>query len=183
MNMKKWQKLSSRYLLKSPWLSLRKDAYQTPKGNIVDDYYVVERDNFVVIVPKTSDGRYLLVKQYRHGPEKEMWNFPMGYMKKREAPQKAAYRELAEELHCKNVTLDFLGNFLLAPSFTAIKGYVFLAANIRHSREMQKGSDPDDEIIKIKAITRKEMDTMINKKAQTDFTTVCAYLLEQNRSR
>ena len=69
--MKKWKKISFQYLLKTPWLSLRKDKYETPGGEVIDDYYVVERDNFVVIVPKTNDGNYILIKQYRQGPEKE----------------------------------------------------------------------------------------------------------------
>ncbi len=181
--MKKWQKISSQYLFKTSWLSLRKDAYQTPEGKIIDDYYIVERDDFVVIVPKTNDGKYVLIKQYRQGPDKEIWNFPMGYIKRGETPNKAAYRELTEELDCKNAILGSLGNFLLAPSFTTMQGYVFLATNIGSAKKMQKGIDPDGEIIQIKVVNKREIEAMINKKAQTDFTTVCAYLLERNHSR
>lgn len=181
--MKKWEKISSQYLLKTPWLSLRKDVYRTPEGKTINDYYIVERDNFVVIVPRTDDGKYVLIKQYRQGPEKEIWNFPMGYIKKGEVSKKAALRELTEELHCSTATIDFLGNFLLAPSFTTMQGHVFLATNIGNAEEIQKGIDPDAEVIKTKAVDRKEMEAIINKKAQTDFATVCAYLLHLHRSR
>jgi hypothetical protein len=59
-----WKLLSSEYIHKGPWATLRIDRCEMPNGKIVDDYYVLEYSNWVNAVAITEDNMVLMVKQY-----------------------------------------------------------------------------------------------------------------------
>src|SRR3954453_23824953 len=68
--------LSTRIAYENPWTRLREDRIRRPDGS--DGIYgVVERSDFVVVVP-IQDGRVTLVEQYRYPVQARMWEFPMG---------------------------------------------------------------------------------------------------------
>lgn len=64
---KPWKVLHSQYLLQRPWCTVRRDCVQLPSGVENDEYYVLEYPDFVNVIAITTDGRYLLIRQYRHG--------------------------------------------------------------------------------------------------------------------
>lgn len=59
--------LSSEYLFRRPWLTVRRDCLQLPTGAINDEYYVLEYPVWVNVIAITRDGRFVMVEQYRHG--------------------------------------------------------------------------------------------------------------------
>ena len=65
MEIKKWQRLSSRYLVRERWATLRVDTCDLQNGVIKDDYYVLEYPNWVNAVAVTEDNKIILVRQYR----------------------------------------------------------------------------------------------------------------------
>ena len=72
-----------------------RDEYTLPSGTEVDDYYVIERDDFVLVVAEHND-RVALVGQYRPATERYYYSLPGGYLDG-ESPEVAARRELLEE--------------------------------------------------------------------------------------
>lgn len=178
--MKKWKKLSQQYLLKTKWLSLRKDGYETPEGKIIDDFYIVERPDFVIVVPIDIEGRFFLVRQYRHGVEKTILNFPMGFLDNGEEPIKGAIRELAEEVGFSSKNVERLGDFLLAPPFTKITAHVFLASGLKQREKKLHTKDPG-EIEEVVMVSGKELEHLIKTKEVVDLPSICAYLLAKNR--
>lgn len=65
--MKKWKKLSDKYLFKNPpWLTIREDKLQMPNGYIMDSYYVFEYPDWVSVIAIDTQGKMILIKQYRH---------------------------------------------------------------------------------------------------------------------
>jgi hypothetical protein len=48
----RWKILSSEYLFKDTWFSVRKDRCETPDGKIVDPYYVYEFPTWVTALPR-----------------------------------------------------------------------------------------------------------------------------------
>ena len=90
-------------------------------------YYVVERPDYVAVAP-IFQNKILLITQMRYGAGKIIKNIPMGILQKEEKPKKAAQRELEEEtgIIVKEKDLKYLGNFYVAPSFTPIKGHLFM---------------------------------------------------------
>src|SRR5580692_9212866 len=92
-----WKTLSSTYLHKGPWATLRSDRCLMPDGRIVEDYYVLEYPNWVNAVAITNDDKILMVHQYRHAAGIVSLEIPGGVIEDGETPQDALRRELLEE--------------------------------------------------------------------------------------
>lgn len=96
-NERQWKILSSEYLIRRPWLTARKDVLQFPDGRINPEFYVLEYPSWVNVIAITSDGRFVLVRQYRHGLGRMSTELCAGVVEEGEAPEAAARRELSEE--------------------------------------------------------------------------------------
>ena len=93
----KWKRLSSYYIHKGPWATLRSDRCEMPDGRIVEDYYVLEYPNWVNAVAITEDGKILMVQQYRHAAGIVSIELPGGVIEAGESPEAGLRRELLEE--------------------------------------------------------------------------------------
>ena len=87
-----WNVISQKKLVDSPWYKLDIETVRLPSGKVLDDYYIREGMNAVLIVPRTHEGKFLLVRQYKHGAQQSVIEFPAG-----ESALIAAKRELYEE--------------------------------------------------------------------------------------
>ena len=94
---RKWEILSTEYLIRRPWLTARKDVCRLPDGRINSEYYVLEYPNWVNIIAITEDGQIVLERQYRHGLGNTCYELPCGVIEEGETPLEAAKRELLEE--------------------------------------------------------------------------------------
>lgn len=94
---KKWTTLESRYVIKRPWLTARVDKVQLPDGRINPEHYVLEYPAWVNIIAITKDGKYVMIRQYRHGFDEVLTEICAGVAEQGEEPLQAAKRELLEE--------------------------------------------------------------------------------------
>lgn len=94
---RKWEVLSTEYLIRRPWLTARRDVAKLPDGRINHEYYVLEYPDWVNIIAITEDGMVVLERQYRHGLGKTCYELPCGVIEDGETPLEAAKRELLEE--------------------------------------------------------------------------------------
>ncbi len=92
-----WKILSSTYIHKGPWATLRSDRCEMPNGHIIEDYYVLEYPNWVNAVAVTEDNKILMVRQYRHAGNIISLEIPGGVIDAGESPEEAIRRELLEE--------------------------------------------------------------------------------------
>ena len=93
-----WEVLSSRYLSRKPWLTLRQDRVRLPNGAVIEDYNVLEYPDWVNVVAVTTDGMLVLVRQYRHGVRAVHYELPAGVCEAADpGPEDTARRELLEE--------------------------------------------------------------------------------------
>ena len=175
MPLGKWEKKGSEYMLKTPWLSVRKDAYVTPQGKYIDDFYILERKDFIVIVPQTDDGKFILVSQYRHGIEEEIINFPMGFVEEDELPQKTAERELTEETSYVSQKMKLIGSFYVEPPLRKTIFHIFSATGC--TKASQSTTIDTDEISTCVLKTKSEMEEAIRSKKLNDANSVFSYLL------
>jgi ADP-ribose pyrophosphatase len=97
MEILKWKKLSSKYLVREKWATLRVDTCDLQNGVIKDDYYVLEYPNWVNAVALTSENKVIMVRQYRHGGDIISLEVPGGVIDGDEDPESAIKRELLEE--------------------------------------------------------------------------------------
>ena len=92
-----WKTLSSEYLYKDTWFTIRKEACQRQDGQIITPYYVYEFPTWVTAVALTEDGKVILERQYRHAVGQVFWEFPAGKIDSGEKSAETAVRELKEE--------------------------------------------------------------------------------------
>ncbi len=97
MEILKWQKLSSRYLVKEKWATLRVDTCKLQNGTIKDDYFVLEYPDWVNAIAVTKENKVILVRQYRHGADIVSLEIPGGVIDGDEDAETAVRRELLEE--------------------------------------------------------------------------------------
>jgi len=92
-----YKRLDSEYIIRRPWLTARRDAVQLPDGRINKEYYVLEYPDWVNTTAITSDGEFLLIRQYRHALGRTSFELCAGVIEAGETPEEAARRELLEE--------------------------------------------------------------------------------------
>ncbi len=95
--MKPWKLLDTEYLVNAPWLKVAKEKCELPNGKIIDDFYTLWQPDWVLILARSKDGKWIMTEQYRHGTGKIALEFPAGIIDKGETPEQAAIRELQEE--------------------------------------------------------------------------------------
>ncbi len=95
--MKPWKLLDTEYLVNAPWLKVAKEKCELPNGKIIDDFYTLWQPDWVLILARTKDGKWVMTEQYRHGSGTIALEFPAGIINKGETPEQAALRELQEE--------------------------------------------------------------------------------------
>src|ERR1700685_2321138 len=92
-----WRTLESRVAFDHHWYRLRRDTVELPGGAILDDYFVAVRPDVALVVPLTSAGEVVLVRQYKHGIGEVTLELPGGALDPGETPVAAAARELGGE--------------------------------------------------------------------------------------
>jgi len=143
----KWKVLESEYLHKEDWLTIRKDKCQLPNGNIIPAFYVNEYPDWVNAFALTSDGKVLMVKQYRHGINSIEIELPGGVADKGETPEQAIAREIKEETGYEFQKLEFLAKVSANPSTTNNFTHFFLATEGKKVAEQKLDSSEEIEVL------------------------------------
>lgn len=93
-----WKVLTSEYLFKRFWHTVRVERVELPTGAVIPEYYVTEFRPWVNVVAVTADDQVLLIRQYRHGLGQVHYEIPAGTTDEGETSiEDAARRELLEE--------------------------------------------------------------------------------------
>jgi ADP-ribose pyrophosphatase len=124
-----YEVLSSRVAYKGKIMTVCDDEVVMPNGNVTHRETVV-RGNAVAIVPVDDDGNIYFVRQYRHAAKKMMLEIPAGMIEKGEEPEKAALRELEEEIGFKAGSLKFINDTYMAIGMCTEKVYLYIAENL-----------------------------------------------------
>ena len=95
---KAWKTLSSEYLFRRPWLTVRREQMLLPNGNRIPEYYILEYPDWVNTIAITKEGQFVLIRQYRPGLGRTAYELCAGVCEKEDAsPLVSAQRELWEE--------------------------------------------------------------------------------------
>jgi 8-oxo-dGTP pyrophosphatase MutT (NUDIX family) len=141
----RWKTLSSQYLFADNWLTLRADTCETPQGKLVSPYYVYEFPDWVMAVALTTEGKFILERQYRHAAGITSIELPGGCVDAGDASLEAALRrELLEETGYVFESIEFLARVSANPSTNSNWAHLYLARGGRLEREQTL--DPNEEI-------------------------------------
>ena len=175
----KWKTLSSEYLFSDLWFKVRKDICKTPRGKIVDPYYVYEFPAWVTAVPVTEDGKIIMVRQYRHALGETCIEIPGGCVDADDKNlEEAVARELLEETGYSFSSYEYLGQTSANPSTNNNLMHMFLAKGGKKVGEQQLDGNEE---IELELLSVAEVKTLLkeNKIIQSMHVTCLLYALEK----
>ena len=166
-----WKKLSQRYVYEhDPFMKVRRDLVIQPDGK-KGKYTVVERPDAVVIVAKTKQGKFYLVKQWRYPLNRNSLGFPVGGIVDGEVPKTTAIRELAEEVGIKASFWKEIGNYYPSPGIINNMVYVFLAEGLK---KIEHPADDTEKDIVVRQYSQNQLTKMIKEGKIKDAITITA---------
>lgn len=125
-------------------VKVREDRYRFEPGELEADFLVCESSDWVVIVPITTDGKVVFVRQFRHGVREVVLEIPGGLLDGRESPEEAAGHELREETGYEAARLSKVADLLPNPALNTAHCHVVVAEGCRLVRE--QNLDPLEQI-------------------------------------
>jgi ADP-ribose pyrophosphatase len=143
----RWKKISSKYLLKHAWGTVRKDVCQTNEGKIIDPFFVYEFPAWVTAVAITEDGKFIIERQYRYALDITCYEIPGGCVDDTDANlEDAIARELLEETGYIFSNYEYLGKCSANPSTNNNWMHMFLATGGKYVKEQELDHNEEIEI-------------------------------------
>ena len=127
---RKWEILSSEYLIRRPWLTARRDHVKLPTGVENKEYYILEYPDWVNVIAITKEGEFVMIRQYRHGLGETRYELSAGVCEEGEDPMESARRELYEETGYGGGEWQLWMTVSPNPSTSTNLTYSFLATNV-----------------------------------------------------
>jgi 8-oxo-dGTP pyrophosphatase MutT (NUDIX family) len=93
----------------SPWVDIIVREIEFSPGQPTQIYHAVDQSDYLAIVARTPDGRFLIVRQYRPALESFTWELPAGLAEPGEGLVDGCRRELLEETGYPTRTIHALG--------------------------------------------------------------------------
>ena len=140
-----WETLSSTYIHKGPWATLRADKCEMPNGTVVDEYYVLEYPDWANAVAVTEDNKIILVRQYRQAAGIIALEIPGGVIEEGEAPEVGMRRELLEETGYEFDKIELISSIYPNPATSNNRTFCYLATGGKKVQE--QSLDEHEEII------------------------------------
>ena len=185
-----WEEISTEHIVQDEWIDFRRSAYRFPDGSVFEPFYSYSRRDYVVIVASDTDGKYLCVRQFRHGIKKVTTEFPAGGIERTDGKEygvggsasasedalEAAKRELLEETGYMS---DEWEHLLTVPSNATIAdnyAHIFVAKNCRKSGEQNLD---ETEFLNVCKYSADEIEGMIQTGDFPQAVHIMAWLLSQ----
>ncbi len=149
MNGKKleWNVKGEKELLKTPVFTVNETDSLSPDGK-EGHYVVMDAPDWVIVIPELN-GKFLMVKQWRHGNNSLSIEFPGGVINRGEKPEIAANREMEEETGYKAGKLTYLGCANPNPALMKNRVHFFAAEELQKSGRQHLDEDEYIEYLQV----------------------------------
>jgi ADP-ribose pyrophosphatase len=168
---KKAKILKSEVIFEGKSFGVRRDELIEPTG-VRTMREVVTHPGSVVVLPVLSDGKIVLVRQYRHAIGQYMWELVAGRMEKGENPKQGAARELVEETGYRAKKLTIFLDIVPTPGFLQERMYLLLAEGL----SLGEAEPEEDEKLIIAAYSKKQLEEMIRMGKMRDAKSIAGLL-------
>src|SRR6266849_5982895 len=153
---KKAKVISSATIYEGPVFGIRRDVVIEPSG-VRATREVVTHPGSVVVLPVLSDGKILLIRQYRHAARQYLWELVAGRIDPGETPKAAAARELMEETGYRAKRMRVFLDVFPTPGFLEERMFILLAEGLTAGE-----AEPEEyEKIISRAYDSKQLEEMI----------------------
>lgn len=175
MNLK-WKLKKSEHLVQDEWIDFRKEVYELPDGSEFGPFYNYSRRNFVVIVARTKEDKYIIVKQFRHGIKKITRELCAGGIEEHEDPLQAAKRELQEETGYTSTHWTHLMTTYSNPTLADNYAHLYFADGCEKVSDLHLDAT---EFLEIEEITKEELENLIQNQKFEQPIHILAWLMVQ----
>ncbi len=172
----RWEEVKNEHIMQDAWIDFRRCDYRLPNGEIIGPVYNYSKHSFALIVATDEQGRFICVRQYRHGIDEITTEFPAGgieYKEKSDVPYithdniiateedafEAAKRELKEET---GYVSNEWTHLLTVPAHATLSNsrvHIYAATNCKKV----SGQELDDtEFLYVKELEEEELLKRIN---------------------
>ncbi len=163
-----WKVNKQEVVYKSKWLTVTQDEVESELGHKMT-WSRVAKNPAVLVIP--WDGEYTyIVGLYRYPVDAFSWEFVEGNSDF-SSTEESARVELEEETGLKGEKFEKIGEFFLAPGFCNQHFHIYVATGLTQG---VAHPEPDEVAIKVKNVTLKEMESLIEKKEIMDGPTIAA---------
>lgn len=150
-----WKEIDKKQVYHCRVFSVRDTKSQAPDGT-VNTFSVIDAPDWAIIVPvleTREGGKFLMVRQWRHGSCSLSLEFPGGVLESNESEEEGARRELREETGWLAGRVIKLGEFNPNPAIMSNRVHVFLAENLVDTGNQDLD---DDEYVDVEQIPIRE---------------------------
>lgn len=120
---------------RTPWFDLVAKTVRTiVEANASEEvYYAIASGDYVTVLPITSTGEVVLVRQFRPALETFTLELPSGHIDRGEGAEQAARRELREETGYDAVDLELVGKLFVDSGRRENMLWCYLARDVKSS--------------------------------------------------
>lgn len=145
---KAWPLISSSQVEDLGLFRINRDRARSPRTGAEHDFLVVGMPDWLQLVPITTDGRLVLVRQFRHASRTIGLEVPGGLIDAEDPdPAGAALRELREETGYGGGKVRDLGAFWPQPAMLSNRVHFFGALGVEPRGDLQQDEGEDIEVV------------------------------------
>ena len=134
---------------------------------------LIKHPGAALIVPFLTNGKVILLRQFRPAVNSYLYELPAGTLSKNERPLACARREIVEETGYAASRFTLLGALHPVPGYSTEKITVYKAEKLTP----KKRNAEKDEVIEGHIVTRPEVRRLFKGGRITDAKTICAFTM------
>jgi ADP-ribose pyrophosphatase len=112
-----------------------------------DDFHHIDLPEFAVALAVRADGRFVMVREYKPGPDRPILNAPAGMIDRGESPLEGARRELLEESGYASEDWRPLGSYVVDGNTGCGRAHLFLARGVAKVAEPRPDAMEEIEVV------------------------------------
>ena len=169
---KRYRRIKRELIHKGALVDFYKDTMQVPNGNLAE-WDLISHKGAAAVIPVTSNGDIIMVRQYRNPLEDFDLEIPAGSLDSpAEDPKVCAARELEEETGCKAQSITYVNWTYASVGICTERIYLYIAENLQPgTQKLDK-----DEFIEIERYSLKDALEMVYDGTIRDSKTVMGIL-------
>jgi len=135
-----WPEIEREALADCRVFTVSRSRARSPRSGSHHDFYRIDAQDWVNVIPITGAGEVVMIRQYRHGECAVTLEIPGGIVDPGESPSRAAARELLEETGYR-CTADPVATGIVNPNPALFGNRVhsFVARGVRWERAIESG--------------------------------------------
>lgn len=158
-------------IYEGPVFGVRQDEVLEPWG-VRATRVIITHPGSVVVLPVLTDGRVVMIEQYRHAAKQYLWELVAGRIDAGETAQQAAARELREETGYRAKRLTEFLDVFPTPGFLEERMHILLAEGLTPGEAQPE----EDENIVSRAYTVEQLKQMMQNGTLRDGKSIAGIL-------